>query len=52
MPPKPKRPSISDRVREALQRLLDELGPLLKPGRLAPRPVPARPATPPRRPRA
>ncbi len=49
MPPKPKRPSIIDRVREQLERLLDDLGPLLRPGRLAPRPIPVRPPQTPRR---
>jgi hypothetical protein len=44
MPPKAKRPSIFDDMRERLRRLLDELGPLLRPGRLQPRPAPARPS--------
>ena len=49
MPPKSKRPSIFDRLRDALGRLLDDLGPLLSPPKLQARPVPVRPAKAPRR---
>ena len=43
MPAKAKSPSIFDHLREALRRALEDLGPLLTPGRLAPRPVPVHP---------
>jgi hypothetical protein len=49
MPPKTKRPSTFDRLRDALGRLLDDLGPWLSPPRLQPKPVPIRPAKTPRR---
>lgn len=44
-----KNPSVFDRVREELRRLLDDLGPLLRPGKLHPRPAPARPRRPARK---
>ncbi len=43
MPAKAKSPSIFDHLREALRRALEDLGPLLTPGRLAPSPVPVHP---------
>jgi hypothetical protein len=49
MAPKSKRPSVFDRMREQLRRLLDELGPLLNPGKLQPKPIPIPPSNSPRR---
>lgn len=42
MSSKRKNPSVFDRVREELRRLLDDLGPLLRPGKLQPKHLPAR----------